>query len=88
MRPVVLCPLSAVTQFVAQRGGRGKVLDLAVESNRNMKSFQVPPPARGLRVVRTERRLPLLNDRSIIDFMSAYTEQHWPKVRCVHALYS
>jgi hypothetical protein len=65
------------------------VLDLVVESNRNMKSFQVPPPARGLLVVRTERRLPLvLKDRSIIDFMSAYTEQQWPKVRCEHAVYS
>jgi hypothetical protein len=52
-----------------------------------MKSLQVPP-ARGLRVVRTEGRFPLLKDRSIIDFMSAYTEQHWPKVRCVHAVYS
>ena len=62
------------------------MLDLAVESNRNMKSFQVPPPARGPPVVRTERRLPLLKDRSIIDFMSAYTEQHWPKVRCVDAV--
>jgi hypothetical protein len=76
------------THVVAQRGGRGKVLDLAVESKRSMKSFQVPPPARGPPVVRTERRLPLLKDRSIIDFMSAYTEQHWPKVRCVHAVYS
>ena len=75
------------THVVAQRGGRGKVLDLAVESNHNMKSFQVPPPARGLRVVRTERRVPLLKDRSIIDFVSAYTEQHRPKVRCVHAVY-
>jgi hypothetical protein len=64
------------------------VLDLAVESKRNMKSFQVPPPARGPPVVRTERRLPLLEDRSIIDFMSAYTEQHWSKIRCVHAVYS
>ena len=64
------------------------MLDLDVESNRNMKSFQLPPPARGLRVVRTERGLPLLKDRSIIDFMSAYTEQHWPNVRCVHAVYS
>jgi hypothetical protein len=64
------------------------VLDLAVESNRNMKPFQVSPPARGLRVVRTERHLPLLKDRSIMDMMLAYTEQHWPKVRCVHAVYS
>ena len=62
------------------------MLDLAVESNRN--KFQVPPPTRGLPMVRTERRLPLLKDRSIIDFVSAYTEQHWPKVRCVHAVYS
>jgi hypothetical protein len=62
------------------------VLDLAVESNRN--KFQVPPPARGLPMVRTERRLPLLKDSSIIDFVLAYTEQHWPKVRCVHAVYS
>jgi hypothetical protein len=30
------------THVVAQRGGKGKVLDLAVESKRNMKSFQVP----------------------------------------------
>jgi hypothetical protein len=87
MRPEVLSqPPTHVV--VRKKRGRGKVPDLAVESNRNLKSFQVPPPARGPPVVRTERCLPLLKDRSIINFMSAYTEQHWPKVRCVHAVYS
>ena len=33
------------THVVAQRGGRGKVLDLAVGSIRTMKYSQAPPPA-------------------------------------------
>jgi len=58
------------------------VLDLAVESNRNHSRYLLLLPKK------TERRLPLLKDRSIIDSVSAYTEQHRPKVRCVHAVYS
>ena len=40
-----LSPLSATPHVVAQRGGRGKVPDLAVGSIRIIKYPQAPPPA-------------------------------------------
>ena len=59
------------------------MLDLAVGSNRNHSRYLLL-----LLPKKTEPRLLLLKDRSIIDFVSAYTEQDRPKVRCVHAVYS
>ena len=62
--------------------------DLAVESIRTMKSSQAPPPAQACAWFKRNDAFPLLKDRTIINFMSAYIEQHWPEVRCVHAVYS
>jgi hypothetical protein len=51
-----------------------------------MKISQAPLPAQVCAWFERNNAFPLLNDCIIIDFMSAYTEQHWPKVRCVDAV--